>query len=208
MSISLHILSACSILAPIAIGAIYLKSLSFVLRILLAFVILMGVMELTAGLLNLNKINNLFVFHIYTYVEFAAILLIFFFSYDSVFWRTISIIFLIGFLIFSVINNLLFESFSDFNTNQRYLEGILVILLTTGYYMSLLKHPIHRYLERQPLFWLASGWLIYFAGTLYLFLFSKELLDTADISWWNIHAILNIGLNMIFVVSFLKGRRV
>lgn len=208
MSISIHLVSACSIIAPIIIGAIYVKSLPFALKILFVFLLIMGGLELISTILSFNQVSNLAFFHAFAYIEFTAIAFIFFFSYDSVFWRGVSMIFLAGFLVFSVVNNIYYEPVDGFNTNQRYVEGMLAIILCAGYYISLLRRPVHRYLERQPMFWLASGWLIYFAGTLYLFLFSKELLAMDTYQWWTIHAVLNIGLNLVFLFSFLKGRNV
>ena len=207
MSINLHLISACSIIAPILIGAIYFKSLSFALRILLVFVVITGAFELLTAILSINGINNLLFFHAYVYFEFIAVASIFFFTYDSVFWRSVSVLFVVVFILFSLINSLFLEPIDMFNSYQRYAEGLLVIIMCAGYYISLLRRPIHRYLEKQPMFWLTSGWLIYFAGTLYLFLFSKELLAMNSYHFWQIHAILNIGLNIIYTVSFVKERR-
>lgn len=207
MSIHLHLISACSIVAPILIGAIYFKSLSFALRILFVYVIITGLFELATSIMSTYHINNLFLFHAHFFIEFLAISAIFFFSYDSVFWRGVVGVFLVFFVIFSLLDQFYFDAWDPFKANERYAEGLMVIILCVGYYISLLRRPIHRYLERQPMFWLASGWIIYFAGTLYLFLFSKELLAMNRFHFWQIHAILNIGLNIIYVISFVKGRR-
>lgn len=207
MSINLHLISACSIVAPILIGAFYFKSLPFALRILFIYVAITGPLELVASVMSAYEMNNLFLFNAHIYIEFFAILAIFFFSYDSVFWRGVVGVFLVSFLGFSVLSRLFFDACDPFNANERYAEGLMVIVLCAGYYISLLRRLIHRYLEQQPMFWLASGWLIYFAGTLYLFLFSKELLELDSFQFFQIHAILNIGLNVIYVISFVKGRR-
>lgn len=177
------------------------------MRILFAFALVTGFMELTSGIMSARNMNNLVFFHAHVYIEFIAITAIFFFSYDSVFWRVVSLTFLGVFLVFSIFNSFYLEKTDLFNSNQRYAEGLLIIIMCIGYYISLLKRPIHRYLEQQPMFWLASGWLIYFAGTLYLFLFSKELLAVDSFHFWEIHAILNIGLNVIYVIGFLKERK-
>jgi len=207
MSINLHLISACSIVAPIVIGATYIKSLSFAMRILFVYVIITGLFELTTSVMSAYQINNLVLFHAHFFIEFLAISSIFFFSYDSVFWRGVVGVFLISFVIFALLDQYYFDALDPFKANERYAEGLMVVVLCAGYYISLLRRPIHRYLERQPMFWLTSGWLIYFAGTLYLFLFSKELLAMNSFHFWQIHAILNIGLNIIYVISFVKGRK-
>ncbi|XOV66987.1 MAG: hypothetical protein ACFHU9_15280 [Fluviicola sp.] len=207
MSINLHLISACSIAAPILVGALYFKSLSFTLRILFAYVAVTGPLELVTGVMSAYQLNNLYLFHAHIFLEFLAIAAIFFFSYDSVLWRRIVIIFSIGFLGFAILDYFFFDAWDPFRTNERYAEGLMIIVMCAGYYISLLRRPVHRYLERQPMFWLVSGWLIYFSGTLYLFLFSKELLAMNSFHFWQIHAILNIGLNIIYVISFVKGRK-
>ncbi|MCR9171793.1 MAG: hypothetical protein NXI10_04835 [bacterium] len=181
--------------------------MSFALRILFVYVAVTGIFELITGIMFAYGVNNMVLFHTYFYIEFLAISAIFFFSYDSVFWRGIVGVFLVSFLAFSLIDYFYFDAWDPFKANERYAEGLMVIIMCAGYYISLLRRPIHRYLERQPMFWLTSGWLIYFAGTLYLFLFSKELLEMDSFHFWQIHAILNIGLNVIYVVSFVMGRR-
>lgn len=203
----LHLISAYSILAPIFIGALYFKSLSFALRILFAFIVITGIFELITGIMYVYEVNNMILFHAYFFIEFFAISAIFFFSYDSVFWRGVVFVFLGSFLVFTVLDYFFFDAWDPFRANERYVVGLMIIVLCAGYYISLLRRPIHRYLEKQPMFWLTSGWIIYFAGTLYLFLFSKELLEMNRFHFWQIHAVLNIGLNAIYVISFVKGRQ-
>lgn len=207
MSLNLHVISAFSIMAPILIGAIYFRKLSFTIRLLFAFVLVTGLLELLSGVMMYANMNNLFLFHLHVYLEFITIAVIYFLTYDSVLWRGVALVSIAFFLVFSLFNALFVEHMGDFNSNQRYVEGLLVIFMCVGYFISLLRRPIHRYLERQPMFWLTSGFLIYFAGTLYLFLFSKELMAINDFHFWQIHAILNIGLNAIYVVAFLKERK-
>jgi len=207
MSLNLHVISAFSIIAPILVGAICFRSLSFTIRLLFVFVLVTGVMEFTSGWMMAHKINNLALFHLHVYVEFTAITALFFLTYDSVLWRGIALSFFGLFLSYSLVNTLFYEDLYRFNSNQRYVEGLMIIVMCVGYFISLLRRPIHRYLEKQPMFWLTSGFLIYFAGTLYLFLFSRELLAINDYQYWEIHAVLNIGLNIIYVVAFLKERK-
>lgn len=207
MSLNLHVISAFSIIAPILVGAICFRSLSTTIRVLFVFVLLTGALELTSGWMMAHKINNLALFHLHVYVEFTAITALFFLTYDSVLWRGIALSFFGIFMTYSLVNLVFYEDWSRFNSNQRYVEGLMIIVMCVGYFISLLRRPIHRYLEKQPMFWLTSGFLIYFAGTLYLFLFSKELLAINDYQYWEIHAVLNTGLNVIYVVAFLKERK-
>lgn len=207
MSLSLNVISAWSILVPIAIGMLYVRSYSFTIRLLFIFVCITGLLELVSGVMMSFGVNNLILFHLHVYLEFIFISVIFYLTYDSFFWRAVSLSFLAIFLVYSFINITFYEGLQLFNSNQRYIEGLMIIFMCAGYFISLMRRPIHRYLEKQPMFWLTSGFLIYFSGTLYLFLFSKELMAINDFQYWEIHAVLNIGLNTIYVVAFLKERK-
>lgn len=195
------------IIAPLIVGAIFFRSFSLTIKLLYAFVFATATLELISGLMMLNHQNNLALFHAHVYIEFVIITLMFFLTYDSIWWRGVSILFLIFFLTYSAINACFYEGMDIFNSNQRYVEGLLILTMCVGYYITLMRRPVHRYLEQQPMFWLTSGFLIYFAGTLYLFLFMKELMAIDNFDYWEIHSILNIGLNVIFVVAFMKERK-
>ena len=207
MSLDLNLISAYSIIAPILIGAIYLRSYSLVIRLLFFFVCLTGVLELASGIFMAYGINNLVFFHVHVYLEFTFIALIFFLTFDSITWRAITLGCAAIFYVYSAFNAIFYEAVDLFNSNQRYVEGLMILFFCTGYFISLMRRPVHRYLEKQPMFWLTSGFLIYFAGTLYLFLVSKELMAINKLQYWTIHSVLNIGLNAIYVLAFLKERK-
>ncbi len=53
-----------------------------------------------------------------------------------------------------------------FSTLQSVVEGILVLGLVMVYFRQLMETLTVLYLEREPLFWVSAGLLVYFAGSL------------------------------------------
>lgn len=200
-------LSALSILAPLIIGLIHFRKLSGIMKILYVLVVVTFVMEAAASIIRLQGIHNLFVFHSYVYVEFSAITIIYFRLFDTFRWKLITVILYVFFIVFSILNIGYIEGIEVFNSNQRYVEGLMVILLCVTYFVQLMRRAEHRYLQSLPSFWLNSGFLIYFSGTLFLFMLGRELIEKDIGIFWEIHAVLNIGLNTVFVIALLKARK-
>lgn len=83
----------------------------------------------------------------------------------------------ISFYIFSICNLIWWESIWSFNSNQRFFEGILILVILIGFFIQLMRTAEEIYFEKDPYFWLSTGFLIYFTGTLFIFLFEKKFVD-------------------------------
>lgn len=200
-------ISAYSILAPTLVGAIVFIGLNKQLKALYALVAITVVFEFVAIAIVAKGMNNMWMMHSYSYVEYTVIVSIFFSITYSKIVRAVLISLTIVFFAFSVFNLIYFESLNEFNSNQRYVEGIAILAMCVMYFGELLFVAEYSYLEKNPFFWLASGYLIYFAGTLFLFLFNKNLHKQDLNSYWILHGILNIWLNLIYTVTLWIGRR-
>ncbi len=123
--------------------------------------------------------NNLPMFHFYSYVEYGVIAFIFYKKANNITWKRIIIALSIIYYGFSIINVLNWESIWVFNSNQRFVEGILIFIILVGFFVQLLRNVEDVYFERNPYFWLSTGYFIYFAGTLFAFLFEKKFTEYA-----------------------------
>ena len=195
-----------SVWAPFIAGALLIKRLTFELRLLVLLVMCKLVLELLANYLGSHGIHNLFLSHIYSYIEFSLMATIFYRLARIHTWKMFILISSIGFIIFSIINLIYFESFEEFNSNQRYLEGILIFVFCVGYFFKLIKKAEHVFLERHPYFILAASYLFYISGTLFLFLSSKNFMGADLHKYWEMHGLMNIWLNLSFVAVFWKGQ--
>jgi len=200
-----------SILLPGGMVFLFRKRLSLPLRIISALVIFTMLMEILGFSLYKAKMNNMVFFRAYTYVEATFL----FFYYRSIITtprlKAFHLFIFIAFLLFSFAN--LFpwdwENFAHHNSIQRGAECIWAIVLLITFYINIFNTSTDIDLLRYPHFWMTSGFLLYFAGTM----FQSILMDTYqtteliqfDIS--DIHSYLNIFLNIIYTIALWMGSR-
>jgi len=209
--IALNQISAYSILLPGGMVFFLWRALAPSYRALSTLVLFTLLMETIGKVTYELDINNMLLFRLYTYFE--AVLLIFY--YRRVFTtrelKLFCSIMLIAFLLFSV-GNLFpwnWERFARHNSIQRGVECIWAIILCVVFYINLFNQSTVTNLTTYPHFWMTSGFLLYFAGTM----FQSILMDTYqtteliqfDIS--DIHACLNIFLNIIYTIVLWMASR-
>ncbi|MFT6923759.1 MAG: hypothetical protein ACJA1C_002779 [Crocinitomicaceae bacterium] len=200
-------LSAFSILAPLIVGFVHFQKLSLNMKILYILIVITFVMEAAALILRLQGIRNLFIFHSYVYVEITVVMMIYYRLFDTFRWKLVAVILYVVFIVFSILNVEYVEGLDVFNSNQRYVEGLIIILLCVTYFVQLMRRAEHRHLHSLPSFWLNSGFLIYFSGTLFLFMLGRDLIQRDIGIFWEIHALLNILLNTVYVIALLKAKK-
>ncbi|WP_298418600.1 hypothetical protein [uncultured Kordia sp.] len=201
---NLRLLSSLTIVLPLLIGMWKYYRLSKMQRKLFYLVILFSITELIANILWYQKLNNLPVYHFYTIIEFLCIIYIYKDALYKIFPKYVFTIAAVLFTLFCLINMCFFQSILTFNSNATTILGLLVIFLTTCYFYALLKEVKYTSLERNPMFWLNAGFLIYFSSNLLLFFISNSLsTETAEVNFlvWGLHAIVNIVLVIFFIIA-------
>lgn len=185
-----------SFLVPITVGARNFFSLDNKSRLLFLYLCVSLVLDLYAWYLSSNSINTMPLFHLHSFIEFTAITIFFYLAIDKKRIKRLVLTSILTFFFLSVLNLVLLESLSVFNSNQRYVECVILCFV----FFQFLMNSINVELSLRILI---AAFLIYFVGTLLVFILSKELFlgSTMKYVWW-IHAVLNIGLN-ISIAYFL-----
>jgi len=203
----LSFLSILSSIIPLILGIYWVNILPKALKVLSAFIFIILILELLCVYLSSLRINNLFLFHANSFLEFVFYPLILSFILKNKIFQYTIIISITSFLIFAIFNIYLWEPLTAFNTNTRAVEGILMIAFCIYFYFDLfLKTEVVK-LSTYPYFWLVSGLLIYFSGTLFLYLYANQIVKSTNITYWIIHSILNIFLNIMFSISIWLGSK-
>jgi len=179
------------------------------LKPIFLFVITAIVVEVITGILNWMGLNNFFLFHLFTIAEFSLFSL-FYFNFFKRYFNSSWI--LIGIFIFMCIaffdykvNGL--ESMDDFSVS---IECVILVLYSLFLFYYVFQKLIFERLTEEPVFWINSSVLLYFAGNLLLFVFSNDLLKT-DIKkhlllWGIIHSFCNMVFNLFLTIGFWKTR--
>lgn len=191
-------LSSLTILIPVFFGAVFYGALTRALKILYGFIVLSALFELWAAVLSHFYMSNLYLFHIQTLVEITLISCVYYFIFRYSWQRKIVVILSSLFIIY-VSMSLYFDfSFDRINSTERMIESSILIIYFMLYVLHLLGKSRTPFLEMHPYFILTSGFLLYFSGTICVFIFSEELEGSTFLTVWGIHSLLNIFLNIIY----------
>ena len=207
-NIDMMYMSMLSVLLPtIMAGAVFVR-LPTPLRILSVFIFATFTLEAVGFAFYQLGINNMVIFHVYTYLEFLSISLIYFviFKESKVLKWGVGL-FTLSFLILSILNLLLGEHTAVFNSIQRVVEYGFLLFYFVFYLSKVISGREAPFLELHPYFVLTVGFLIYFSGTLFLFLSVNKLQEWGIVDYWMIHGVLNILLNITYFAVLWNGSK-
>ena len=199
----IRLVSLFIIILPLSIGIYKYRHLNTSQKGLLYLLIATALTEIISNLLWYRSVNNFPVFHLYTIVQFLLITIIYKEELYPLFSKKFFIIISTCFLITGIGNALFVQSIYTFNSNTITLSGLLIIFFTLAYFYKLLKEIKYSTLERNPMFWLNVGFLIYFSSNLLLFFLNNNLMPNSIPAYvvWSAHAIVNIMLNIFYTIA-------
>lgn len=200
-------LSTLSILLPLIFGAIFFKSLTRPIKILFGYIVVAALLEFLGAILFFQGKNNMPLYHIYTFFEFTILSLVYYTLFNQLLHKIGVLILSVAFLVYMANLIITHSAFDEFNTITRTIESAILILYFLTYILHSSRENTGKTLELNPYFILTSGLLIYFAGTVCVFLFLEHLEGNSFLSAWSIHSVLNIFLNVIYAVVLWKSHR-
>ncbi|MEO1516185.1 MAG: hypothetical protein AAFV95_14265 [Bacteroidota bacterium] len=211
LSLSLAKLSAWSIFVPFILAIVFFRRFDWSQK-RLAFVILLGAVADVMAMVVVKVFsiyNNLFIFHIYTLIEVILIGLIYRKVLGNVIGEKTINILLVAFSCFAVFSTIFLEPLNMFNAYTRAVESLLMIFFSVTFFYKIMKEVVIQRLEKLPLFWISVGLLIYFSASLFIFIFSNYIMPSIKLSYtfWGIHAILNVLLNLFYIIALSVNSR-
>ncbi len=107
--------------------------------------------------------------------------------------------------IFGIVN-LLFIQKGTLNAYTLIVMSILVLTYCLYYFYWLLKELPTMHLQRLPMFWINSAFMIYYAGNLFLFVFTSYLITVLKVTqnlltYWSFHNFLGIFEMSIIILA-------
>jgi hypothetical protein len=159
--------------------------------------------ELVMLYMAFQRINNLWILHIYTLFEFIFILLIFSHLPGFHIPRRNATLLMVGYAVFWLSGKLSIESFTGFDS---YTSPIANLILTVVGLMALstASRTADVVIWKSSLFWFSIAVLVKFAGDFTIFLFGDWFVTlgvTEGISVWSLHWALNILSNIAFMLA-------
>ena len=163
--------------------------------------------ELLANIMIEFGLSNLVVYNSYTIVNLNLV----FFIYLSTFSEAVKPYlkaFLIAANVFALLNALLLQPFTSYNSNLLVTVSIILLLLALSYFNRLIREVKYHKLERDPMFWLSAGIIMYYSGTLVLFFLSNQVSVSDDpnadllfLASWGLNSIFNLMLITSYTIT-------
>ena len=186
------------------VGAVRFRNLPLHLRYLVGLIAFALLMEVISRAQATSNQSNLFLSYLDTSVEFGLLA----WMYRQVLRpsrlsRWIPAVVAV-FSLASLLPYLGLASLSQFNTFQRFAESLLVLGLVLAYFHKTIRELLIIHLEREPMFWVSVGLLLYFSGNVFIFISSNYVIQHSralSIKMWAIHALLYIILNALYAVA-------
>lgn len=156
-----------------------------------------------------QNINNLFLYHFYSLFEVAFLgYYILKLIYGSKFikpWLLVSS----GYLVYWILNIIYIEPIESFNMISSGIANLVVLFLCMVYLLGLSTRDEILYFQRMPSFWIVSGFLIFSALSLMVFITYDNFNDSqqANLFWTVVISIATFCKFVLISVGFLCYRR-
>jgi hypothetical protein len=187
------------------IGLVRYQKLALTQRYLLVLTGSALLMELTSRMVLHYLPSNLFLAPIDTILEFSILALIYRRELRPARISRLIPLLAAGFVLGSIITYTPQLDFPYFNAMQRFIESLLVLAFVGVYFhREINRQTFTRRLEREPIFWISTGLLLYFLSSMFIFLTSNYVLTQPQELGrrvWAIHALLYIFLNILYAIA-------
>ena len=192
------------ILVPVVVAICKYRFLSPAAKVILAYLVVSGIVNaLAIGLAN-HGINNMPLLHLFTLLEFSMLT----FFYRIISLRTFYPYSIFLFAALCVLNAVFFQPVYEHNTYSRSLEALLIIVMAVFFFYKMLNEATVSRWYQSSLVWFNMALLLYFSGSLFLFLFSQLLTynrQANEIAWF-MHATLVILMYLLLAIGFWQTK--
>lgn len=191
------------------LGSFSFRSLYHDVRFLVVLFFLFFIRDIVSNSLAYLQINNLFIYNLFAILELVFLSLIFYYN-DSI--RSKNYRKLITWLgIGCILISILLYARNDLSTGDFVVVRLYGIFLTILFFERILLEVAVKNIIKYPMFWVASGFLLYFCGTFFIFLLGSEVLSSyaekgVFTSYWDTTLIFYIIFCLVSSVGIYVNR--
>lgn len=210
MGIILQYISSFFVLVPLLLGIIQRSYINkntlpvFLLLVITFFIELLNVFFASHG------ISNTTIFNIYTPLEYILFILFYKSFFDTIKKSSVHYILILFFILITIFDILYANDTLMINNFSLSIESITFILYSLLAFFFIMKRLMYQDILSTSFFWINIAVLIYFAGNLFLFLFSNILIQNNRkqyIAVYNIHSVTNIIYYILISIGFWKSAK-
>lgn len=182
------------------------------LKYFLPFLLLTIIVELTGLWLNQQGIKNYLLFNLFTTFEFIFYAFLFYKHFRKNKFKALSLLFMPLYIIAVFINLMYYQGIEKFHTYTFLLGSFfIVVFCCLFFYESVLPEYLENTLTKQPFFWVCTGLLLFYLGSviinaLFEYLRSFDMQIEGKKIYGTINQSLNVILYSAFIFSFILCR--
>jgi hypothetical protein len=155
---------------------------------------------------NLKKTSNpniqLTIYSIFTISEYCFFTYFIFRNLASALFKKIILFISVVFIISALITYFKTIGKQDFDDFSSSLEAILLIIFSLVFFFEQISSQSADFLYEKYSFWIITGILLYFAGSLFLFVLGNSLSKQEINVYWDITYFANVMKNIFFAIAF------
>lgn len=171
------------------------KTIGYVQKVVTCLLGLTLVVELISRSLWKLEINTYPLFHIYAPIQYSILTWAYIKIFDFTMFNLILKLSIPLFLVYSLMNTIFWQPLTIPNSNVTTALSIIMVSLSVCFYFRLLSQMKYKQLERSAVFWLNNGIVVYFAGSLLMFVYGEWLVDKENM------ISINIWLTHVFFLA-------
>lgn len=203
--IFLQYISLFSAILPIAAAWYNFRNLDKVLKIVAFFFLISGLFDLGLVLLSscFHVRNTAFMVHVFIWISIVFFARIYYVAFSKTLFKQVCLVLSVVTGIAVLGNAVWGEGIMVYPSFSNTVEGIMLIILSLLYFYQLFDRQEFVYIEKQGLFWINAGVLVYFAINIFLFMLINRLHPAHIKNFWVIHSIINTIANILYATGLL-----
>lgn len=204
-------LITCTVCLPIVAGLLNFRHLAKDCRILFYFILLSALSNVVSAILAHQRVNNLYLYHFYTIAEYLVLSVFYYNKFTG--WplaQKAILVVCVLFTLLCLLNPLFFQNLSQFDSYTSSLEAIFVIIMSIALINKESELLTLQPWKDNPVNWFNTGLLLYFSGSMFLFLLSNYIVEasrTIQVVAWSTHATFVFFMYILFTIGFIKCKK-
>lgn len=198
-----------SAILPLIAVALNYRNLDNVLKIAAVFFLIAAVFELTLVMaMRIGFSNNMPLLHLFVAINIVFFSAIYYKAFDTSLFRKTVFFTGSGALILVASNALFIQGILTYPSLANTVQSIILIIFSLLYFYQIFAKQEYVHIEKQALFWINSGVLIYFSINIFLFMLFNRIIEQQIEGFYAIHSVTNIFSNVLYTIGlFCKPQK-
>lgn len=195
------------LLIPLFLALLNQKKYPNQLKTIFYYLVLAAITQALSFAFWKARINNYPILHIYTVLEYLALLWFYSQILKGFIPKTAFAALFIAFPLFSIFDSLFIEDIYTYNTYSRSIEALIFIFLSISWFVKIVAEDEATREQSIAINYINAGLLIYFAGSITLFAYNnyiEEMKIVLRTNIWLIHTVLATQLYILIAIGLWK----